>query len=83
MAVSDVVAIADIPEEIKNDFALLSGCISGASTVTEVESMLRESGFDKINITVNEQSREYIRTWAPGREIENYVASALIEAHKP
>lgn len=83
LAVSDVVAIADIPEEIKNDFALLSGCISGASTVTEVESMLRESGFDKINITVNEQSREYIRTWAPGREIENYVASALIEAHKP
>jgi hypothetical protein len=29
------------------------------------------------------ESRELIETWAPGRGIENFVASATIEARKP
>ena len=82
MAISDVVATADIPDAVRNDLAMLSGCVSGASTVTETEMMLRDAGFTQITITVNEQSREFIREWAPGSGIEAYVASAIIEAVK-
>jgi len=32
---------------------------------------------------VKEQSREFIRDWLPGSGVENYVASATIEAVKP
>jgi hypothetical protein len=31
----------------------------------------------------HESSRELVESWAPGRGIEDYAASATIEAHKP
>jgi hypothetical protein len=36
-----------------------------------------------VRITPKPESRELIATWASGRGIENYVASATIEARKP
>ena len=83
VAVSDVVATADFPEEIANDMELLSGCVSGASPVADIEKWLTEAGFEKISVEVKEESREGIKDWAPGRGIENYVASAIITAKKP
>lgn len=82
LAISDVVATAEIPEDVRNDMALLSGCVAGASTVMDIEAMLRAAGFTQITVTVNEHSREFIRQWAPGRGIEKYVASAIIAAVK-
>jgi len=83
LAVSDVVASAKLPNEIKSDIQLLSGCISGASEIGELESMLKTAGFEEIRITPKEQSREFIRDWAPGRKLEDYVVSADIQAQKP
>jgi arsenite methyltransferase len=82
LAVSDVVATAELPEAIRNDFALYTGCIAGASQLSEVEKMLRLAGFGKIRITPKDESRSFIRDWAPGAEIANYVVSANIEAVK-
>jgi len=82
LAVSDVVAAAELPEEVKNDLALHAGCIAGASLISDVEEMLRKAGFDRIRIDTREESREFIREWAPGRHIEDFVVSATIEALK-
>lgn len=83
LAVSDVLATAELPEEVKNDLALHAGCIAGASLISDVEAMLRNSGFRDIRIQPKDESREFIRTWAPGSNIEDYVVSATIEAKKP
>jgi SAM-dependent methyltransferase len=83
LAISDVVALQSLPEEIKNDIALLSGCVAGAALVDELEEMLRDAGFTRIDIRVLEASRTTIREWAPGSGIELYVASATIQAVKP
>ncbi|MEI7832410.1 MAG: arsenite methyltransferase [bacterium] len=82
LAISDVVATQEIPAEMKGDMDLVSGCISGSSTAANNEAMLRAAGFSRVSITVNESSREFISEWAPGRNIEEYIASALIEAKK-
>jgi SAM-dependent methyltransferase len=82
LAISDVVATATIPDDVRADLDLLSACVSGASQVKEVETMLREAGFAQVIVTVNEASRAFVRDWAPGRHIEDYVASAIIEAVK-
>lgn len=83
LAISDVVATAELPDDVKNDLALLSGCVAGASLVSDVEAMLKKSGFKNIRLQPKDESREFIRTWAPGRKIEDYVVSATIEAVKP
>ena len=83
LAISDVVAIAELPAALKNDVAALTGCVAGAVSVATVERLLEEAGFANIRVSVQEQSREFIREWMPGSAVEDYVASATIEATKP
>jgi len=83
LAVADVVACAKMPDEFKNDMKLLSGCVAGASPIDELEIMLKQAGFSDVRITAKEESKEFIRDWAPGRKIEDYVVSANIQAKKP
>jgi len=83
LAISDIVALATMPEELRNDLALYVGCIAGAATVNDLEALLREAGFDQIRIQPKDESRRMIQGWAPGRKIEDYIASASIEAKKP
>jgi SAM-dependent methyltransferase len=84
LAVSDVVATAELPAEIKNDLDVYySGCISGASSVEELKTMLAQSGFADIVIEPKEESRTFIKEWVPGTKMEDYIASAVIKAVKP
>ena len=45
--------------------------------------MLEKAGFTQIQITIQEESKNYIKDWAPGGNAEEYVVSAHIEAIKP
>jgi len=83
IAVSDVIATTVLPEKVLEDMALYSSCISGASTTDELEAMLTQSGFTNIKISPKDESREFIREWAPGTTIHDYIVSAAIEARKP
>jgi SAM-dependent methyltransferase len=83
LAVSDVVRTADMPDSVKKDLALYTGCIAGASSLPELETMLQSAGFGDIRIKPKDESRTFIRDWAPGTKIEDYVVSATIEAVKP
>jgi len=83
LAVADMVATAPLPSDIKADWAAYTGCMSGASQITELESMLAASGFEDIKIAPKDASRSFIREWLPGKRIEDYLISATIEALKP
>ena len=82
LAISDVVALAELPVEVKSDMALLGSCVSGAATVPELESLLSEIGFGDVEIKTAGESRDFIQEWAPGSRMEDYVVSATIEAKK-
>lgn len=84
LAISDVVTTAELPAEIKNDLDVLySGCISGASSVDELKTMLAQSGFKDIAVEPNEESRTFIKDWVPESKVEDYIVSAVIKAVKP
>ncbi len=83
VAVSDVVASAEIPPEVRGDLSLHSGCVAGASSVPELERMMADAGFVDIRIAPKDESKDFMELWAPGRNITDYVVSATIEAAKP
>jgi SAM-dependent methyltransferase len=83
LAISDIVALQPLPDSIRADLELHSGCMAGASVISDLERALQQAGFVNINIQEKPGSRDFIRDWAPGRGIENYVTSATIEATKP
>ncbi|HHH47930.1 MAG TPA: methyltransferase domain-containing protein, partial [Gammaproteobacteria bacterium] len=83
LAISDVVASAEMPEEMKNDPQLHAGCMAGAELVEDLERMILDAGFCNVRIAPKDESRDFIKDWAPGRGVEDYVLSATIEAVKP
>ena len=83
LAISDIVATQELPEEVRNDLALHSGCMAGATPIQELQKLLAHAGFRDMKIEEKKGSREFIQEWAPGLGIENYVTSATIEATKP
>ena len=83
LAISDVVNTAPLTPELQADTALLCGCIAGAAPVEGIESWLAQAGFVDVRVTPQPESRELVASWAPGRGIESFVASANVEARKP
>ena len=82
VAIADVVNTAPLPPDLAADPALLCGCVAGAATTKQIEDWLAAAGFTEIRITIKPGSRELVESWAPGRGIADYVASATIEARK-
>jgi SAM-dependent methyltransferase len=83
LAVSDIINIAPLPAELRSDPALLCGCVAGAVSAERVENWLASAGFVDIRVTPKPESRELIQSWAPGKNIENHIVSAMVEARKP
>jgi len=72
-----------MPEALGKDMAMSTSCIAGASSLPDLESMLRQAGFKNIRIRPKDQSRTFIRDWLPGSRVEDSVVSASIEAVRP
>ena len=82
LAISDIVALKPLPEQVRRNLSLIAGCVGGAALIDDLERMLRSAGFVDIRIEPLNQSRRVIRDWFPEHQLENYVASATIEARK-
>lgn len=85
LAISDIVATAALPDEIKKNLLLVTACVGGAETIHDTEKMLKKVGFQDIKITPNDNSRDLIREWDPDKSenVGDYVVSAYIEGVKP
>ena len=83
LAISDVVNMAPLPDNLADDPELLCGCVTGAVAAYQIEAWLSEIGFAEVRVTEKPESRDVIKDWAPGTGVENFVVSASIEARKP
>jgi arsenite methyltransferase len=80
LAISDVVAIAPIPEELRTEAAAIAGCIGGAALLDDVKRMLLEAGFKSVEVKLAPRSAEIVDSWLEGAS--KYIASATIEARR-
>lgn len=83
LAVSDIVASAPLPDHVRRDLSLYTGCMAGASEIDTLREYLTGAGFSDVSIKPKAESREFIRTWAPEHALEDIVVSAVIQATKP
>jgi arsenite methyltransferase len=83
LAISDVIALAPIPAEVRDRVEAFTGCIAGAAAVDDLQRMLQDAGFEDVTITRSVETSACIGERLPGSGAENYVASATIEACKP
>ena len=61
---------------------MIASCIGGAEYVEDINAMLQRAGFKNIRMTPKDNGREIVKSWAPGKNIEDFVASYIIEATK-
>jgi SAM-dependent methyltransferase len=83
LAISDVVATVELPESMRNDAGLIAGCMGNASLIEDLEAMIRDAGFMDVRIEPKDDSKAFIRDWAPEHNVADYVVSASIEGVKP
>jgi SAM-dependent methyltransferase len=83
LMISDVVATAEMPDALRQQAAMLTGCIAGAEHVDQIRAILAAAGFEDVRIDLKGYSKELVSGWFPGSCAEDYVASADIEAVKP
>jgi arsenite methyltransferase len=83
VAISDIVALAPMPGDLKEGFEAYAGCVAGAASLDELGAILENEGFSDIRVEVKTSGRDFIDEWLPGKRAGDYVASAEIIAVKP
>jgi SAM-dependent methyltransferase len=81
LAISDVVAMAEMPPEVAHSVEALTGCVAGAASVETLRTFLADAGFEHVRIEPRPDSGAILGSCLPGAEA--YVASATIEGTKP
>lgn len=79
---ADVAANAELPDGAQKDSRLHACCVTEAALVDELQAKLCEAGFSEIRITPKDDSRKFVRDWAPCSGMEDYVLYPSNEALK-
>ncbi len=82
IAISDVVLVNDLTEEMKSDENLYCGWVTGASSVEELEVYLKNAGFKDLDIRLESVSKEYAKKWSHNLKVGEYIMSGYIKAFK-
>jgi SAM-dependent methyltransferase len=95
LAVSDIVLLKDLPENIRKDMRAWSECVSGAVSEKEYTGAMSKAGFEKIKVEerviyTHEQLSDYLKDTdlsEPSKiakiDLSDLVASYKISALKP
>jgi arsenite methyltransferase len=92
-AISDVVVLGEVPQEIRHSMELWVGCVAGALTDTEYRQKLEDAGFESVEIETTRvyslaDAREFLSAAgidanAISSQVEGKFISAFVRAQKP
>jgi arsenite methyltransferase len=83
LAIADIVATRPLSAASQAHLGSICACVGGAALIERVRAELSEAGFTRVEVVVNEASREFVQQWSPDREASDAVVSAFITALKP
>src|SRR5207245_9822490 len=70
LAVADMVALAELPAEVKQSLYQWAGCVAGTISIDEYTAALRDEGFKGIDVEVTREVRRV--------RLDGAIASAYI-----
>ncbi|KPU45866.1 ubiquinone/menaquinone biosynthesis C-methyltransferase UbiE [Oxobacter pfennigii] len=74
LAIADIIALKDVPDNMKRNVEMWAGCIAGALHVDEYRAILEKAGFKNIEIEpVNIYTKEVIESIAGSKDIEGIL----------
>jgi len=73
-AVADMVALAELPAEVKRSLDQWAGCVAGTISVAEYTEALRDAGFREVDVEITRETRL--------EGVDGAIASAYIRARK-
>lgn len=94
IAISDIVLLKELPDNLQGSLAAYTGCVSGANGIDEFLALLQEAGFREIRVETAASScgtgaetgdpigRIIADSLGEGDSLECYIASAYITARK-
>ena len=74
LAVADMVALAELPAEVKRSLDQWAGCVAGTISIDEYTAALRDAGFKDVDIEITREVRL--------EGVDGAIASAYIRARK-
>ena len=74
LAVADMVALAELPAEVKRSLDQWAGCVAGTISIDEYTAALRDAGFKDVDIEITREVRL--------EGVDDAIASAYIRARK-
>src|SRR2546425_869201 len=74
LAVADMVALAELPAEVKRSLDQWAGCVAGTISIEEYTAALRDAGFRGVDVEITREVR------LDG--VDGAIASAYIRARK-
>lgn len=83
LAIADVVATRPVPADVRTKLDAIGACVGGAALITDLQTMLADAGFERVEINARESSRSLINEWTAAEDAGKYVVSALITAFRP
>ncbi len=81
LAISDIVALAPLPEAVRENLEAVASCIGGAQPVDEIKRLLSEAGFKDIIVDIDQARHDAVQQCAPA-DAATCLASASIKAKK-
>ena len=84
---SDPVALKPIPDEIRKDMKSYTSCMANASSIDDLNNLLKNAGFKDIKIEVKDGD-SYVKKWTPetkwekGNDPKEYITTASIFSYK-
>src|SRR3989449_10316029 len=74
LAVADMVALAELPAEVKQSLDQWAGCVAGTISIDEYTAALRDVGFRDVDVEITRETRL--------EGVDGAIASAYIRARK-
>jgi arsenite methyltransferase len=82
LAIADVVATQPVPARLRRKLDAIGACVAGAALISDIQAMLRDAGFTRVDVQPRESSRPLVAQWTADEAVADFVVSAYVTAYK-